>query len=255
MTDTLLFFLPAILDAREIRPDGQLGEIQWYWSLVALALAVFLVCLAGRYGRNYFGRKAIEWLDRRHHARAADEQDLRHGQTGQRILLQQQVLLQTSRAGHASRIPARAPLDLSPANKAGLGREKLISVFIPTTPNPTSGFLVLVPESEIIKLDMSVADGIKFIISLGAIAPEHAGQQWRRSRAGRCHRQPARPGVAMNIERTTGLVLRLRPLTDTSLIVQWLTRESGRLAHRRQRGAPAPNRRFAARWICFIWRT
>ena len=52
-----------------------------------------------------------------------------------------------------------------------LGPEKLISVFIPTTPNPTSGFLLLVPESELIKLDISVADGIKFIISLGAISP------------------------------------------------------------------------------------
>jgi uncharacterized membrane protein len=54
----------------------------------------------------------------------------------------------------------------------GLGEERLVSVFIPTTPNPTSGFLILVPEKEITKLDMSVADGIKFIISLGAISPE-----------------------------------------------------------------------------------
>ena len=57
----------------------------------------------------------------------------------------------------------------------GLGPEKLISVFIPTTPNPTSGFLMLVPESEITKLDISVADGIKYIISLGAISPDYAG--------------------------------------------------------------------------------
>jgi uncharacterized membrane protein len=55
-------------------------------------------------------------------------------------------------------------------SKAG---EKLMGVFIPTTPNPTSGFLVLVPESEVTKLDMSVADGIKFIISLGSISPEY----------------------------------------------------------------------------------
>jgi len=51
-------------------------------------------------------------------------------------------------------------------------KEHVFSVFVPTTPNPTSGFLVLVPEKESTKLDMSVADGIKFIISLGAIAPE-----------------------------------------------------------------------------------
>jgi uncharacterized membrane protein len=45
-------------------------------------------------------------------------------------------------------------------------------VFIPTTPNPTSGFLLIYPEDEVVKLDMSVADGIKYIISLGAIAPD-----------------------------------------------------------------------------------
>ena len=50
--------------------------------------------------------------------------------------------------------------------------EKVVCVFIPTTPNPTSGFLVLVPEDQVTKLDMSVADGIKFIISLGSISPE-----------------------------------------------------------------------------------
>ena len=52
--------------------------------------------------------------------------------------------------------------------------QKLVNVFIPTTPNPTSGFLLLVPETEVTKLDMSVADGIKYIISLGSIAPESA---------------------------------------------------------------------------------
>src|SRR6267154_1201033 len=51
-------------------------------------------------------------------------------------------------------------------------KEKVVCVFIPTTPNPTGGFLVLVPEDQVTKLDMSVADGIKFIVSLGAIPPE-----------------------------------------------------------------------------------
>ena len=50
--------------------------------------------------------------------------------------------------------------------------EKLLCVFIPTTPNPTSGFLVLLPEDEVTKLDMSVAEGVKFIISLGSISPD-----------------------------------------------------------------------------------
>ena len=51
--------------------------------------------------------------------------------------------------------------------------EKVVCVFIPTTPNPTSGFLVLVPEDKVTKLEMSVADGIKYIVSLGSIVPEN----------------------------------------------------------------------------------
>jgi uncharacterized membrane protein len=58
---------------------------------------------------------------------------------------------------------------------AGIAQQtgkNLVSVFIPTTPNPTSGFLILVPEETVTKLDISVPDGIKFIVSLGSIAPE-----------------------------------------------------------------------------------
>ncbi|QYM77541.1 DUF502 domain-containing protein [Horticoccus luteus] len=45
------------------------------------------------------------------------------------------------------------------------------TVFVPTTPNPTSGFLVMVPHSDIVELDMSVGDGMKMIISGGGVVP------------------------------------------------------------------------------------
>lgn len=47
--------------------------------------------------------------------------------------------------------------------------ESLTSVFIPTTPNPTSGFLILVPKKDIIFLNMNFEDAMKFIISVGAV--------------------------------------------------------------------------------------
>ncbi|MEZ5789523.1 MAG: DUF502 domain-containing protein [Nitratireductor sp.] len=48
---------------------------------------------------------------------------------------------------------------------------KSVSVFLPTTPNPTSGFLLFVPENDIEILDMSVEDGAKLVISAGLVAP------------------------------------------------------------------------------------
>lgn len=52
------------------------------------------------------------------------------------------------------------------------GRGKMISVFLPTTPNPTSGFLLFVPEADVIYLDMSVEDAAKLIISAGLVTPD-----------------------------------------------------------------------------------
>src|SRR5574337_2106725 len=50
---------------------------------------------------------------------------------------------------------------------------ELISVFIPTTPNPTSGFLILVPQEDVIELEMSVDEAFKMIVSLGVIVPPY----------------------------------------------------------------------------------
>jgi uncharacterized membrane protein len=49
--------------------------------------------------------------------------------------------------------------------------ETVINVFVPTTPNPTSGFLLLAPRSQITDLEMTVAEGMKMVISGGAVVP------------------------------------------------------------------------------------
>lgn len=53
---------------------------------------------------------------------------------------------------------------------AKTGRE-LVNVFVPTTPNPTSGFFIMVPRDDMIELEMSVDTGIKLILSAGAVVP------------------------------------------------------------------------------------
>lgn len=49
--------------------------------------------------------------------------------------------------------------------------ERVLNVFIPTTPNPTSGFLVMIPEDSVTHLDMTISEGMKLIISGGAVVP------------------------------------------------------------------------------------
>ena len=50
--------------------------------------------------------------------------------------------------------------------------EEHISVYVPTTPNPTSGFFLMVPKSQVIELDMSVDEALKYIVSMGVVVPQ-----------------------------------------------------------------------------------
>lgn len=53
--------------------------------------------------------------------------------------------------------------------------QKVLNIFLPTTPNPTSGWLVLIPEKDVIFLDITVEDGLKYIISGGVVVPPAIG--------------------------------------------------------------------------------
>jgi uncharacterized membrane protein len=59
------------------------------------------------------------------------------------------------------------------------------TVFVPTTPNPTSGFLLMLPRADIIELDMPVGDGMKMIISGGAVVPGWSAIEAAKSRDAR----------------------------------------------------------------------
>jgi uncharacterized membrane protein len=51
--------------------------------------------------------------------------------------------------------------------------DDLVSIYVPTTPNPTSGFFIMVPKSDLIELNMTVDVALKHIVSMGVVAPEH----------------------------------------------------------------------------------
>ena len=54
-------------------------------------------------------------------------------------------------------------------------QEKVVNDFVPTTPNPTSGMLVMIPERKLIRTEMTVEEGMRLIISGGIAAPEKPG--------------------------------------------------------------------------------
>lgn len=172
-TDILLFFLPKTWT----HAGGGSGAIYWYWSLIALVLAIALVGALGRMARYYVGRKMIEAVDMAllripllNKIYGTLKQVNEAFTSTNKSSFTHVVLVQFPHPGHHA-VGFLTGVDHKEVQaKAG---KKMLSVFVPTTPNPTSGFLIMAPEADVIKLEMSVADGIKFIISLGAVAPEY----------------------------------------------------------------------------------
>jgi uncharacterized membrane protein len=169
-TNTLLLVVPrAWTHAR----NGE-GPMHLYWSVIALALAILLVGLVGRLARYYLGKKLIGWLD---HALmrvpllnkiyGALKQINAAFTSDQAATFKQVVLVEFPRPGLYS-------LGFITGTQNGelraKTRERLVSVFVPTPPL-TSGSIVLVPETDVVTLGMSVADGLKFIMSLGSVSP------------------------------------------------------------------------------------
>ena len=172
LTDLLLFFVPKDIT----HEDNGTGPMFWFWSLIALLLAVALLSGVGVLARYYFGKRLIEWGDNAmmnvpllNKFYGAIKQ-VNEAFSGNKNSFKTVVLIEFPGPGNYSvgfiTNEAQGEIKI----KSG---KNLVGVFIPTTPNPTSGFLILVPEENVTKLDMSVADGIKYIVSLGSIAPEN----------------------------------------------------------------------------------
>ncbi len=173
ITDTLLIFLPRKLTHQN---QGE-GVMYWYWSLAALALAVVLISAVGLLTRNYLGKQMIAWADGAllhvpllNKVYATMKQVNEAFTSGKKSSFKTVVLLEFPRPGIYSVgfITSEQRDEVQMKTK-----ENVVCVFVPLTPNPTSGYLLLVPEDKVTKLDMSVADGIKYIISLGSISPEY----------------------------------------------------------------------------------
>jgi uncharacterized membrane protein len=68
-----------------------------------------------------------------------------------------------------------------------------LSIYVPTTPNPTSGYFVMVPRDSVVELDMTVDEALKYIISMGVALPEGSGR-----RSGSVAPPAAKPPRAIN---------------------------------------------------------
>ena len=144
-------------------------------AIVFIAI-ILLIILTGMFARNYFGRKLIElgeWILSTipivNKVYRAIQQIAAVFISEKREAFSKAVLFEYPRKGIYS-------IGFVTRDAGGEVKEKLdkemVSLFLPTTPNPTSGFLLFVPKDEIIVLDMPIEESLKLIISGGAVLPE-----------------------------------------------------------------------------------
>jgi len=177
-TDGLLFFLPRSWTHDSGIAGPGTGAVHWYWSLFALIVTLVLIGLVGQAARNYLGRRALRWIDSGImqvpflNKIYGTVKQVNEAFSNNKSSFKQVVLVHFPHPG------AWSVGFVTGEQKAfSVPGQELVSVFVPTTPNPTAGFIIMVPASEVVKLDVTVAEGIKFIISLGSITPEQAAEQ------------------------------------------------------------------------------
>ncbi len=141
---------------------------------LGLITLVVLITLTGLLAHNYLGRKLISFGENFLHkipilskVYGTAKQITETLTKADKNSFRQVVLVEYPRKGIYSPgfLTSEAPV-------TSFTGKKLITVLIPTVPNPVSGFLIFVPEEDVTVLDMSIEDGFKLIITAGVIQPK-----------------------------------------------------------------------------------
>ena len=168
LMDQTLILLPE-----QYQPDALLG---FHIPGLGVLLSVVVILVTGMVVANLFGRKLVSlWesflaripLVRTIYASVKQIMETVFSSTGQSF--RKVLLVEYPRKGLWTLAFQSGTTRGEAQSKTGI---EVINIFIPTTPNPTSGFFIMVPREDVIELDMSVDDGLKMIISAGVVVPD-----------------------------------------------------------------------------------
>jgi uncharacterized membrane protein len=152
-----------------------LADIPYMWDILATGIVFILITWLGFLSRYFLGKyllgvgeRFLETIPGVNSVYGSVKQIVQTFSSQNRNLFTKVVLIQFPRPGLYAIAFLTNKTQGEPQTKT---TEEVWTLFVPTTPNPTSGFLIMVPKSEIVELDMSVGDGMKFVISGGAVVP------------------------------------------------------------------------------------
>jgi len=156
------------------------GDQELIWRLVALVLVLVLMFVVGLLARNILGKRLYNLGDRLvaripfiNRIYVATRQIITSLVQQRRTLFQEAVIIEYPRPGIASVgfVTAVVPPEVARRVPGAAMGEECVSVFIPTTPNPTSGWFCMVPRSKVQVLNMSSGEAMRLIVSGGAVFP------------------------------------------------------------------------------------
>jgi len=167
------WLIPGVL--RE--PDG---TVSFQYRVIALVVFVLLTIMLGWVTRLVVGKELVKFTDslilripvlNKIYGFAKDVSETMLGE--KKSVFEQVVLVEYPRPGIYM---IGFVTNETQGEAQAKTRERVVCVFIPTTPNPTSGFLAFVPQDQLVLLEMSVGEGMKMVISGGAVVPPYRGK-------------------------------------------------------------------------------
>ena len=186
VTYTLLRFVVGLMDRtllllpRQFRPEELLG---FHIPGLGVILTIIVLLITGLLAANFVGRAFVGgWesiLDRipvvrSIYSAAKNFAEMVFSDSSQSF--KKVLLIEYPRQGLYS-LAFQTSTELGEVQ--GRKGEEIVCCFVPTTPNPTSGFIVIVPKKDVTVLDMEVDEALKMIISLGVVVPT-----WHKDKTG-----------------------------------------------------------------------
>lgn len=166
-SNNLLYFIPSEWLARE--------DLQLIWNILATLIVFLAITLLGYLSRYFVGKWFLSITENIlnkvpfiNTVYKTVKQIVETFTSQQKAVFKKTVLIEYPRKG----IWAIGFLTSETKGETQIKTHRnLRNVFVPTTPNPTSGFLLMIPEEEVHEMEMSIGDGMKLIISGGAVVP------------------------------------------------------------------------------------
>ena len=164
--------------------DYASGNMEYVFRIAALFIVILVLFVVGVLVRNIVGRKLYQFGDHVltkipviNGIYVAIRQVIDAFLTQRETLFNQVVMVEYPRKGIFSVgfLTATTPQSFRSHIPEGRPSDEYVAVFIPTTPNPTSGWLCFVPKSDVTPLPYSSGDAMKMIVSAGVVYPDVAG--------------------------------------------------------------------------------